>query len=341
MTTRKPGKSLLALLLLAALCQPASAALRAKTFDEARQKAGSDGIVVFCYGPDWNKRSVRMLQGFWQSPETEKAAGDAVMLAVPFYQDGKAKGAEEARSIRGGLPAPPFQVCPAVMMLDREGRVYATLTGTDYLGDEKGELGAKNIKAKLEALHRRQQLMKKAEGLKGIEKAKVLREVSDLPIARPEGLMQMIEEADPQDKAGGLRRNRHSQIQFTYKQIEADELGFTDPEAVIDLGKVKQACLEVIEDEAYRPEDRQAAYNVYIGQSRRDGIGGGILRNLIRRGMKIDEETWYGRLSPTLGKLWGSGAGHRKSAAQRSEERRKKRDKRILERRSGHDVEID
>ncbi len=341
MTTRKPGKLLTLLLAGLAFGLPADAAQRAQSFDEAKQKAGSDGIVVFCYGPDWNKRSVRMLRSFWQNPATEEAAGGAVMLAVPFYQDSKAKGADEAAQIRGGLAAPPFQVCPAVIMLDQSGRVYATLTGTDYLGDEAGGLGAKNIKAKLDALRRQQELMRQAEGLSGVEKAKLLREVSDLGIAHPEGLLRMIEEADPQDKAGALRRNKHSQMEFTYKQIGADGLGFTDPEAVIELSKVKEACLEVIEDEAYRPEDRQAAYNVYIGQSRRDGIGGGILRNLIRRGMKIDEETWYGKLSPTLGKLWGSGAGHRKSAAQRSEERKKKRDKRILDRKSGNDVDID
>ncbi len=341
MTTRKLAKLPALLLAGAILCQPATAAQRAKSFDEARQMAGNDGIVVFCYGPDWNQRSVRMVQSFWQNSATEEAAGNAVMLAVPFYQDSHAKGAEEARQIRGGLQAPPFQVCPAVIMLDKHGRVYATLTGADYLGDETGELGAKNIKAKLTALRRQQELMAKAESVVGTEKAKLLLEVSDLGIAHPEGLLNMIEEADPNDKLGALRRNKHSQIQFSYKQIEADELGFTDPEAVIDLAKVKKACLEVIEDEAYRTEDRQAAYNVYIGQSRRDGVGGGILRNLIRRGMKIDEETWYGRLSPTLAKLWGSGAGHRKSASQRSDERKKKRDKQIQERKSANDVEIE
>ncbi len=342
MTTRKPAKRLVPLLLLAAasFCQPAAAALRVASFDEAKQKAGDDGIIIYCYGPDWNPRSVRMLQSFWQNPATVAAAGDAVMLAVPFYQDNKARGAEEAHTMRGDLQAPPFQVCPAVMMLDKKGRVYATLTGSDDLGDEQGELGAKNISEKLAALRRQRELMAKAQGLTGIEQAKVLREVSDLSIAHPVGLLKMIEQADPEDKSGALRRNKHSQIQFTYRQIEADALGFTDPEAEIELAKVKKACLEVIEDDAYRPEDRQAAYNVYIGQSRRDGVGGGFLRNLIRRGMKIDEETWYGRLSPALGKLWGTGAGHRKSAAQRSEERKKKREKRILERKSSHDVEI-
>ncbi len=348
MTTRKPSKPRLALLLLAGLllALPAPAAQRAQTYAEALEKAGSDGVIAYCYGPDWNRRSVRMLQSFWQAPATEAAAGDAVMVAVPFYQNSNAKGADEAATIRGGMDAPPFQVCPAVVLMDKSGRVYATLVGADYLGDENGELGAKNIQAKLGEFRRQQELMKKAEGLVGVEKAKLLLQVSDLGVKAPDGLLEAIELADPTDKTGAVRRNKHSALAFLYEQLETTD-GFLAPDFEPDLTKIKEACFRIINDEAIRPVDRQAAYNLFIGESRREGTVGNQLKGFIKKNMKIDETTWYGRLCPELSKLWGTNSSH-KTPEQRAAERearkqaaKNKKDKKAQERKAGREIEID
>ncbi len=156
MTIRKPSKNLLLALLAAAgfLLPVASAAQRAKTFYDALEMAGDDGVIAYYYGPDWNRRSVRMLKTFWENPATEAAAGNAVMVAVPHYQSNESEGADEAGSIRGNLPHPPAGICPTVYMVDKSGNVYATLKGSDELGDETGALGAERLKTKMEDIRK-------------------------------------------------------------------------------------------------------------------------------------------------------------------------------------------
>ncbi len=345
MTTRKPGKLAALLLAFVSLLSAAPAAQRAESYGDALARAGDDGIVAYCYGPDWNKRSVRMLETFWLKAATAEAAGNAVMIAVPFYESSESPGADKAADIRGGMAAPPFQVCPAVIMMDKGGRVYATLVGADYLGDEQGELGAKNIAEKLAAFRRQRELMAKAQGLSGEEKARVLLEVSDLPVAAPPGLVEQIEQADPKDKTGALRRNRHSAWDFMHEQMKMDGLGFPQEEGEpIDYEDLRKACNKIIDDEAYRAEDRQAAYNVLIGESRRTRVSGSKLKTYIRQGMKIDKETWYGRLSPTLVEKWGKGGTsseeRREAREARQAEHKNKLERNKQKRKLEHDVQV-
>ncbi|MGN0837023.1 MAG: hypothetical protein ACI4OS_06235, partial [Akkermansia sp.] len=134
MTTR--SKLSLAALLALAVGSAAGAAQRVDSYDEALSQAGDDGVIVYCYGPDWNKRSVRMLDSFWKSPELEAAAGDAKLVAIPFYQG--EDPTDKAKSIKGAYKGPSFGVCPTVALIDAQGNVYAELPGTDYLADGKG-----------------------------------------------------------------------------------------------------------------------------------------------------------------------------------------------------------
>ncbi len=332
MTTRKPSKTLLTMLLAAAalLTPAADAAQRARTYSEARDMAGEDGIVVFCYGPDWNKRSVRMLKSFWENPATEAAVGDAVMLAVPYYQDKNAEGAAEAGGIRGGLPEPNFGICPSVFMVDKHGSIYARLSGLDDLGDENGALGAENMKRKLAEFHRQKELLSQAEQTSGAERANLLGQVADLSVARPKNLVEEIELADPEDNTGQVRRNKHNAFYgFMYEQMETSD-GFLKKDFVPDLRKIGDACQKIFNDKAYRNEDRQAAYALLIGLSRANGVSANQLRGYITKSMRLDETTVYGKIGPDLIEKWAgkgasNGGGKKKTAADRKAEREARR----------------
>ncbi len=345
MIIRKSSKALaVAVLLLGSVLQ---AAQRANTFDEALEKAGDDGVIAYCYGPDWNARSVQLLQTFWKSPAAEEAAGNAVMVAVPFYERDDAKGADEAASIRGKMPGPPFSVCPTVMFFDKSGRKYADFQGSDYLGsDDECTEGVKNIAKYIQALRKQQELMAQAEGKVGLEKAKLLIEVGNLPITKPEGFMEQLELADPTDKLGGVRRNKFNALQFMYKQLDTPD-GFLKPDFEADYPQMKKDCMAIVEDEAYNTRDRQAVFNLLIGQSRREAIQANQLKGFIKKVNKIDPETDYGKLSPTLVNLWGNikhklTPEERKAAreAKRAKAKDKKAKKRD-ERRAKETIEID
>ncbi len=335
------------LAVLLAVAPMVMAAQRVETFAEALEKAGTDGVIAYCYGPDWNKRSAHLLKTFWQTPAAEEAAGNAVMVAVPFYERESAKGAEDAARIRGNMPAPPFNVCPTVMFFDKTGRLYASFQGADYLGaDDECTEGLKNMRMYVEALRKQQELLAKAESLIGLEKAKLLIEVGKLPIKLPEDFVQQLELADPTDKLGGVRCHKFNALQFMYRQLDTPD-GFIKPDFEADYAQMKKDCFAIIEDEAYDPRDRQAVFNLYIGQSRREAIQANQLKGFIKRVTKIDPNTDYGRLSVSLVDLWGNikhkltpeerKAAREAKKAKAAEKKARKRD----QRRAKDTIEID
>ena len=278
---------------------------RAASFVDALEAAGEDGIAVYCYGPDWSVRSTRMLKSFWNTPELEAATGKAILLAVPFYEDPTdAQQQEHDNAAMGGVSAPPFGVCPTVMLYDKDGVKYATLTGSDDLGQEGDfSIGYQKLREKIAALHKRDELLGKAASLAGVEKAKVLNEIADLPISPPSGLVAMIKEADPADHSGMVRRNTFSALGFLYEQMHTKD-GFLSPDFIVDFKAMEAACMKVIKDEALRPEDRQAAYLLLIGQNRRMDNTGPKLKALIAACAKLAPKSRYGILAPGLIDHW-------------------------------------
>lgn len=355
---------------LAALSLPSVwAAQRVATYSEALEKAGDDGIIAYCYGPDWNRRSVRMLNSFWKNPDTEAAAGNAVMVAIPFYEDSSHPKAGEAADIRGGFPDPPFGVCPIVVMLDKTGKAYAHMPGSDYLGDEDGEKGRENIRKNLTKFRRYQEITKQlglwegdhqvssSGGVQGAERAKLIAEAIDLQLYIPGGsiasmppytdpaLLRELELADPADKTGLVRRYKHVELQFRYKLFDTPD-GFLKPEFVADYPMIKEECFKIIKDPAYRTYDRQAAYLTFIGQSRREAIQPNQLKGHIKKMGEIDPNTVFGRGAAALHDLWGSikvkkTPDQRKAERQKKkEDAKKKKDKKIRERRQDEAIEF-
>ncbi len=358
MTTRKSGKFVL--LLAAVLCSASSlwAAQRVKTYAEALEKAGDDGIMVYCYGADWNKRSVRMLQNFWMRPEVDAAAGDAVLLAAPHYQDPNHEKAGEAADICAGLPSPPFGVRPCVMLLDKEGNPYAYLVGMDYLGDENGSRGVENIRERLSRFRKYRSLLQQAEPLVGEEKAKLLSEAMDLKLYIPAGLtesrepyvqpelLSQLEMADPSDKTGLLRRQQHKALEFKYKLFGTVD-GFIDPEFEPNYDEIRTECFKIINDKSYRIEDRLAAYLLFLGQTRREAaMNAPQFKGHVRKLVEIDPKAEYARAGGSLQELWADmkrarSPEQRKAASEkRREDAKKKKEKQKRERREAQDIEV-
>ncbi len=341
---KRANRSLLLLLGLCAslLSSPLTltAAERVQTHAEALEKKGSDGFIVYCYGPDWNARSVRMLRSFWARPEVMAAAGEAILLAVPYYEeaptqeelDKQGENVLSPSAIQGGLPWPPFSVCPTVLMYDGEGKLYAKLVGSDYLGDEMGDLGIENIRKNLELLRRRDTLMAQAKGMPaGAERSKLLIEASQLGIEPPEGVKGLLTEATDATSQKMLGYFEHDAIQFMYKQLDTTD-GFLKEDFIEDIPAIEKAVMLIFNDENYRPMDRQAALNLYLGARRRDGMAGSRLRNDIRKNEKVGSDTLYGKAMAHLVKSWGELKRVRKTADEKRALRAKERSNKDKER---------
>lgn len=314
------GLTKLCTALLAAFCLlPAAAGQHAKTYDAARKAAGKEGIIVYVYGPDWNTRSAHMLRDFWESRELEEAAGEAVLLAVPVYQDSKNEDPQTAAA-QGSLKLPGFCYCPRVLMLDADGEIYADLHGTDDLGSGKGELGVENVRTKLELLRRRNALLEQAEAAEGADKARLLSQAADLPLIPPSDIVERIRMADPTDRTGCLRRHEFQPREFLYKEMDTKD-GFLKPTFIPDLAAIKQHCTRIFSDKNYKPEDRQAVYNLLIGLSRQNGIVSQRLKTLIRANIRIGPDTRSGKAGNHILTAWGDAKPDKNAARARKENR--------------------
>lgn len=298
----------------------ADAAQRVKTFSDAKKAAGPDGIIVYVYGPDWNTRSNRMLHEFWDTPELEQAAGNAVLLALPSYQDDKNKDLDNGVDIKGSLRLPGFGYCPRVVMLDEDGEIYADLHGTDDLGDYKGGEGLANIKKNLDLLRQRNTILEEADHEENEARARLLSKAADLPIKAPSDIIERIRMADPNDKTGCLRRHEFNAREFLYKEMDTKD-GFLKPSFVPDLNAIKQHCTRIFSDPAYKVEDRQAAYNLLIGITRQNGIVSQRLKTLIRANMRIGPETRSGKAGEHILTLWGDAKPDKNAARMRRDKR--------------------
>lgn len=309
---------------------------RANSFTGALEVAKDDGVAVYCYGPDWNQRSVRRLKDFWMSQELEAATGEAILVAVPYYESPNDEQRTASANASAGMKAPAFGVCPTVLLFDKDGTLYAELPGMDNLGTEGNfEVGYKNIRTKMAAMNKRAELMKKLEATSaGVEKAKILNEIAELPIKNPASIVDSIREADPGDQSGMVRRNSFKQLDFLYEQMHTKD-GFLSPDFKEDYKEIEAACMRVIKDTAMRAEDRQAAYLLLIGASRRQEITGAKLKSMIHAFSKIAPDTKYGKLAPFLADKWASLKYTHTSeerARQRKQEREKNKERKARER---------
>ena len=308
------------------MTNPANSSRRDATYADALRAAGPDGIIVFCYGPDWNRRSVRMLKSFWERPEIEQVTGSARLLAVPYYQNPTDEQKEKAKEISAGMPQPPFGVCPSVLMLNNEGKMYACLPGLDYLGDEMGKLGLENVSKKLAALRKMRELLAKADEVMGPTKAKILGEIADLPIKVPEDLAQQAQEADPKDTTGVVARTSHKPQALLYNLMGTKD-GFLTASSNPDLKEMLTESMKVIRNENIRTADRQEAYFLLIGQTRREEGASARFKQLINACIKLDPNSPEASVARSLLEEWGSykAPKHDKKKKDKKDKKDKKR----------------
>ena len=278
---------------------------RDASYSEALRNAGPDGVIIFCYGPDWNRRSVRMLKSFWERPEVEQVTGSARLLAVPCYQNPTDEQKAKEQEISAGMPQPPFGVCPSVLMLDNEGKVYSCLPGMDYLGDETGALGLENIPKKLAALRKMRELLAKAGEVTGPAKAKIIGEISDSPIKVPDDLARQAEEADPKDTTGVVARTSHNPQNLLYKLMGTKD-GFLTASSNPNLKEMLTESMKIINNENIRTADRQEAYFLLIGQTRREEGASARFKQLINACIKLDPNSPEASVARSLLEEWGS-----------------------------------
>lgn len=296
------------------------AAKTVKTYAAAQKNAGKDGVLVYCYGPDWNPRSVAMLKSLWESAELKRAAGDAAMVAAPFYQNPSEKERTAAQETRKGLREPFIFSYPAILMISQGGETYYIVTGKEiYAGKEAV---AATIAEQLAHERERKELRAQANKAKGIEKAKLLGKYAEtygeaIFTERDEkvacvdmgilnrirnDLIKEIKACDPKDETNYVKQLEFDIFTtFSKKTFPKEEK--ISPDEAYDFVKKN-----VVENEAaYRPAQRQKLIAACASYLRRKDKNDKRIPAMLRRIVKIDSENEWASFAREFDRIWLGG----------------------------------
>lgn len=262
-------KTLFSLVLTAALAPltltaaPAKAGAGPRTapnYEAAQASVPEGGYVLALYADGWDKFSKPLVEKLLDDKNIKAAMANTVVIeyAAPNFWNDDVKKQRESKL--GKLKWVGAYTYPAFVLYDKNGRHYATVTVPYSDRKDAGKI-AGNIKAARQALEKQNALLQKAAGEQGLAKAQTLGKSAILEnINRPDNIVKMIKEADPQDKSGYVRRlefNMHGYAEGTAKTKDW----------VATLKEVE----EKIADKAYSEAQRQGLYATAAGLLRRHG----------------------------------------------------------------------
>lgn len=285
---------------------PGTAATVYENYAEAAKNATDDGYMLVVYAKGWDRFSEPFCKKIIAAPEIQEAAGKAALILAPFYQYASADDKEAQATVWGDLNEPranSMETYPCILMYDKSGFLYGRVQGTSFLKGTMAEIAAE-VKAKLEAKHKQEEIMSKAEAASGVEKARLIADACAIEgIERPNGYRDMVKAADPNDESGMWRRLTFDYYGFSqaYCASASDggkELG---PEATIN------AMQEMLKDPAYTAEQKQAIYAVIIGTMRRSGASAIQLKGAVMEMKRLAPESHLGVTADQYIKLYISG----------------------------------
>lgn len=307
------NKTIFTLLLAAGMLLPLplSAAQQYATQDQAAQNATDDGYILVVYAKGWDRFSEALCKKVIASPELNKAAGNAALILTPFYQYANGEEKSAQRAVWGALAEPAahsMETYPSLLMYDKEGFLYGRVQGPVLLRGTMQEI-ADEVKAKLDAKHRQEEIMKRAHAASGVEKAQLIAEAWGIQgIEPPRNYRDLVKSADPNDESGMVRRLLFDPWAMAQKYCGKKSDGgleMSDQETI-------DAMREFLRDPAYTPEQKQAFYAVIIGVTRRGGGGALKIKEYAIEMKRLNPESNLGVTSDQIIKLWASSESKKK-----------------------------
>lgn len=290
--------------LLAAL--PGTAATVYETQTEASASVTDDGYMLVVYAKGWDRFSEPFCKKIIAAPEIQEAAGKAALILTPFYQYATSDDKLAQAKVWGDLREPSassMETYPCILMYDKSGYLYGRVQGTNFLKGTMAEIAAE-VKTKLEAKHKQEAIMLKANATNGLEKAQLIAEACAIEgIERPQGWRDMLKEADPNDQSGMQRR-----LNFNYYGFSQAYCGSkSDGGKELGTEGTISAMREMLKDPAYTPEQKQAMHAVIIGTLRRSGASAAQIKGAVQEMKKLAPNSHLGITADQYIKLYASG----------------------------------
>lgn len=281
----------------------------AETYEAAQAILQDDGYILFAYAEDWDTYSKGVCDVLMASPVVQQAAGNAVFMRVPIPDEltEERKKADEVRY--GKLRIPNANNYPALLMLTKSGRHYATITGP-YMLKADPEKVAAEISKTMQSMRNQEELLARAQSANGVEKAKLLGEAALIPGINPPDaprkLIQQINKLDPRGETGYARKLvAPFDISVEISSVEWQK----DKNKPHGWESALKKAEEYLKDPVYTNEQRQAICAVTIGIFHRHAAGKSAarIRELARRMQELDPDSDLGKSAKAVIREWGTG----------------------------------
>ncbi len=183
--------------ILAAVASLSWGAEEVSSYAQGLDRVAEDGWVLLCHCADWD--SSHDEQWIRRQTAIRSSCGNALVLYVPIYQTPTPEqAAGQERMLQGAqVDLSRLPSVPCALLLDRDGRAYATISGDDF-----AERAAGKIREAQAQLRTRGDLLRQASMEEGSQRAQTLSRIWRLSIAPPPDLRQQMLQADPADSAG-------------------------------------------------------------------------------------------------------------------------------------------
>ena len=280
----------------------------AETYEAAQAILQDDGYILFAYAEDWDTYSKGVCDVLMASPVVQQAAGNAVFMRVPIPDEltEERKKADEVRY--GKLRIPNANNYPALLMLTKSGRHYATITGPYMLKADPEKVAAEISKA-MQSMRNQEELLARAQSANGVEKAKLLGEAALIPGINPPDaprkLIQQINKLDPRGETGYARKLVPPfDLSMEIFAIESQK----DTSKPHGWETALKTAEKYLKDTVYTNEQRQALYAISIGILRRHApTSAARIRKMARRMQKLDPDSDLGKSAKAVIREWGTG----------------------------------
>ena len=252
---------------------PCEAVQTVKDYEASKAVVQDDGYILFAYAEDWDTFSKRVCDKLMNSEAVKNAAGNAVFMRVPVpnLMTEERKAADKERF--GPLQVADAPDYPAIIMLDRNGRHYSTITGPflhKAANKKMAEKVAEMITERRGGQRQQADFLQRAEQAKGVEKARLLAAAAQIPDINPVDkigkIINQVKQLDPKDESGAARQLRDP-MDFVGEIVGIERSK--------DPGKGWEAALakvnEYLKDPIYSKAQQQALHALAVGLLHRHG----------------------------------------------------------------------
>lgn len=274
----------------------AAAYQKAETMEEAKSKAGNDGIVIVTYAEGWDKYSKKTAQKMLENRAVKKALGNAVVmkLGVPNVSSPEDNQQNEKRFGKTDISFPNSY--PAFIFYNKDGYRLADLC-VKFEECRKPKAVARRLAGMMKSITGQAELLAKAEASSGVEKARLLGKAALIPgLRKPQDVGKRIEQADPENKAGMQK----------VATINIYDMGCGVPDRKEDWKVTLEEVQQLLDNPNMTVDQQQQLCCICIGLLRRHG---GLARKeelkaMIDKLEKLDPDSLLGQSAADARRLW-------------------------------------